>query len=73
MLVSQLAFAASFSLAKLSNIQMQSLLLKAGASRLLQAPNHTCQLSDNPSHTVRAASREFREIQVLTRVNLIHS
>lgn len=71
--MSPLAFTASFREAKLSNTQMQSLLLKAGVSRLLQAPNHTCQLSDNPSRTVRAASREMREIQVLTRVNLIHS
>lgn len=54
MLVSPPAFAASFSGVKHSDTQMQSLLLKAGASRLLKAPNHTYQPSDNPSHTVRA-------------------
>lgn len=55
--VSPLAFAASFSGAKLSNIQIQGLLLKVGSSSLLKAPKHTCQLSDNPSHAVQEASR----------------
>lgn len=52
--VSPLAFAALFSGVKLSNTQR--LLLKVGSSSLLEAPKHTCQLSDNPSHAVQEAS-----------------